>query len=70
MMGEHDKGIDGLIEMFNKHNKLNDAFSEFYKPAEDTREQKLRDKYPTLQEAWEKYQAILKLVDTDETGLK
>ena len=65
MMGEHDLGIDGLVAMFTKHN-----MSDLYPPVEDTREELLREQYPTLQDAWEKYQAILKLVDTEETGKK
>ena len=66
-MGEHDKGIDGLIEMFNKHNKLDDSFADYYFPEKiGVDEVKLREQYPTLQDAWEKYQAILKLVTTEE----
>ena len=66
-MGEHDLGIDGLIEMFNNHNKLNGSFTDYYFPEKiSINEVKLRKQYPTLQDAWEKYQAILKLVTTEE----
>ena len=59
-------GQEAMQSLMKMHIKINADPSDYYFPDAVSEEKLLRDKYPTLQDAWEKYQAILKLVTTEE----
>lgn len=71
-MGDDDEddiyqyGQTAMEKLMKMHIKINSDASNYYAPINPmSAEEELREQYPILQEAWEKYQAILKLVKTE-----
>jgi hypothetical protein len=57
----HRKGILAMTKLAEQYAKGKMMDDYYFPPNEILEEELLRDKHPTLQDAWEKYQLILTL---------